>query len=459
MGSETFKYLAFISYSHADKPFADWLHRSLERYRVPKQIFSQSVGLVEIPKRVFPIFRDREELPASADLSHRINEALRLSRSLIVICSPNSARSRWVNEEIRFFKSLGREDRVLGLIVDGEPNASNGEAGFDLKDECFPEALRFRVGPAGELTNDRAEPIAADLRKRKDGRSNAKIKLLAGILSIEYDSLRRRERQRRSLLALATGASAIAVVMCALAAFAFIQRGEAKKQQKIAEDRRREAEHQKLLAQQSEADTRRQLAELLAERGRQELQAGDPTRAAPFLSASYTANPQQHGIQHLLGIALRYLSAESLLLSGHTRDITSISQTEDGSYIVSTQSDGLLNIWDAKRGTLVRSISPEDVTSEYVTAVSGGKIVVGGQGSARSWSLDGRDPPIKFNHGYGRILVLAVSSDSKLLATASFVGSRASDSTVKVWDLETGKDPKTVFSSIPHLISKKEPEK
>jgi hypothetical protein len=113
MGSETFKYWAFISYSHADKPFADWLHRSLERYRVPKQIFSQSVGLVEIPKRVFPIFRDREELPASADLSHRINEALRLSRSLIVICSPNSARSRWVNEEIRFFKSLGREDRVL----------------------------------------------------------------------------------------------------------------------------------------------------------------------------------------------------------------------------------------------------------------------------------------------------------------------------------------------------------
>ena len=115
----------------------DWLHRSLERYKVPKRIVSQSVDLAEMPKRVFPIFRDREELPASADLSRNVNEALSLSRVLIVICSPNSARSRWVNEEIKYFKSLVREDRVLGLVVDGEPNASDGKTGFKLEEECL----------------------------------------------------------------------------------------------------------------------------------------------------------------------------------------------------------------------------------------------------------------------------------------------------------------------------------
>jgi WD40 repeat protein len=437
-----FKYWAFISYSHLDKKWGDWLHRSLERYKVPKRLVSQLVGPAEMPKRVFPIFRDREELPASADLSRQVNEALSLSRVLIVICSPNSARSRWVNEEIKYFKSLGREDRVLGLIVDGEPNASDGETGFKLEEECFPEALRFRVGAAGEITGDRAEPIAADLRKSKDGRSSAKIKLLAGILSVEYDSLRRREqeRQRRSLLALTTGALAIAIVMCALTAFAFMQQREAKKQQKIAQAQQREADRQKVIAQKSEAATRRQLAELYAERGRQELASGDPTRAAPFLSAAYTANPQQHGIQSLLGIALRYLTAQSLVLSGHTHDIKHIARSEDGRYIVSSQTDGLVNIWDVNRGKLVRSLPPEGSPVDTLILVQGNKLVVGGATSARSWSLDGLDPPTKFQHGYGQIFAIAVSSDSKLLATASMVGLRASDTTVKVWDLNTGKE-------------------
>src|SRR5208282_4562215 len=221
-----------------------------------------------------------------------------------------------VNEEIKYFKSLGREDRVLGLIVDGEPNASDGKTGFRLENECFPEALRFRMGPAGELSKDRAEPIAADVRKSRDGRSNAKLKLLAGILSVPYDSLRHREqeRHRRSLLALATGACVIAVAMSALAGFAFVQKREAKKQQKIALAQKHEADRQRVIAQQSEAATRRQLAELYAERGRQELASGDPNRAAPFLSAAYTANPQQHGVQNLLGIALRYMTAQSLIL-------------------------------------------------------------------------------------------------------------------------------------------------
>ena len=36
MPRKDYKYKAFISYSHQDKKWGDWLHRALETYRVPK---------------------------------------------------------------------------------------------------------------------------------------------------------------------------------------------------------------------------------------------------------------------------------------------------------------------------------------------------------------------------------------------------------------------------------------
>jgi hypothetical protein len=182
------KYWAFLSYSHTDKKWGDWLHRALETYRVPRRLVGKDSHDGKIPERLFPIFRDREELPVSADLGANINEALRESRYLIVICSPRSAQSRWVGEEIKTYMRLGREDRILALIVDGEPNASDGKPGFKVEDECFHEAMRYRMAD-GEFSQVRSEPIAADARQGKDGKENAKLKLLAGLLGVNYDDL------------------------------------------------------------------------------------------------------------------------------------------------------------------------------------------------------------------------------------------------------------------------------
>src|SRR5436190_262292 len=157
------KYWAFLSYSHTDKKWGDWLHRALETYRVPRRLVGKDSRDGKVPERVYPIFRDREELPVSADLGSNINEALQESRYLIVICSPRSAQSRWVGEEIKTFKKLGREDRILALIVDGEPNASEGKPGFKVEDECFHEAMRYRMVD-GEPSEIRSEPIAAEAR-------------------------------------------------------------------------------------------------------------------------------------------------------------------------------------------------------------------------------------------------------------------------------------------------------
>jgi WD40 repeat protein len=193
---QAYRYWAFISYSHVDKAWGNWLHRALETYRPPKVLVGNpTIRGVPVPVRIFPVFRDREELPTASDLGEIISSALEQSRYLVVICSPHSAKSLWVNQEILRYKRMGRENRILALIVDGEPNAS--ETGFPDQ-ECFPEALKFSTGPDGELDRSRrTEPIAADARPGRDGRSNARLKLLAGILGVNYDDLKRRDELRR----------------------------------------------------------------------------------------------------------------------------------------------------------------------------------------------------------------------------------------------------------------------
>ena len=140
--SETgdYRYQAFISYCHQDEKWGIWLHRALEGYRVPRYLVGKKTAHTYIPRRLTPIFRDRDELPTATDLNKVVDEALQRSACLIVICSPHAARSRWVNQEILSFKRWGRADRILCLIVGGEPNAADKP---ELEaEECFPEALR-----------------------------------------------------------------------------------------------------------------------------------------------------------------------------------------------------------------------------------------------------------------------------------------------------------------------------
>ena len=189
-----YKYWAYITYSHRDEGWVKWLHRALETYHVPKRLVGRPTKAGTVPARVFPIFRDRDDLASSADLSIEIKEALSQARCLIVICSPNAVKSRWVNEEVKLFKSLRREDRILCMIVDGEPNATDTA---DSSQECFPPALRFRMGENGEWTDMRCEVLAADARDDKDGKTDAKLKLLAGILDLDFDELKVREHRRQ----------------------------------------------------------------------------------------------------------------------------------------------------------------------------------------------------------------------------------------------------------------------
>lgn len=162
------KYYAFISYSHKDEEWAKWVQHEFEHYHLPTTL--NGCELENLPDKFRPIFRDIDEL-SGGELKPQITHALRLSAYLIIICSPNSAQSPYVNDEIRQFIEVGKEagiDNILNIfpfIIEGIPHSKENPV-----NECFPQALR-------DLPS---ELIAGDVTKH--GREHAFVKILSGTL-------------------------------------------------------------------------------------------------------------------------------------------------------------------------------------------------------------------------------------------------------------------------------------
>ena len=189
------RYYAFLSYSHKDKQLADWLHRELEKFRVPHSLAGKLTANGVVPRRLSPIFRDQQDLSAGADLGEEIKAALAASQFLVVLCSPEAANSRWTNAEIENFKRTRPEGCVLAAVAAGEPFASD-IPGREAE-ECFPPALRYKYDRRGHQTTKRAEPLAADFRDSGEGKRLAFLKLVAGMLGVGLDELVQRDTTRR----------------------------------------------------------------------------------------------------------------------------------------------------------------------------------------------------------------------------------------------------------------------
>ncbi|MGC2657980.1 MAG: hypothetical protein WA324_08375, partial [Bryobacteraceae bacterium] len=137
------------------------------------------------------------------------------------VCSPDAAKSRWVQEEILRFRALHGGSRILTVLARGTLSGAD--------QDCFPPALYCPgQGP---------EPIAADLRPGGDGRRVTTLKLVAGMLGVGLDELIRRDRQRRHrYLIVITGASIVGMlIMGGLAMEALIARNDAQAQRAHAE--------------------------------------------------------------------------------------------------------------------------------------------------------------------------------------------------------------------------------
>ena len=131
-----YKYYAFISYSRKNNKAAAYLHKSLERFRIPVKYVAKEF-CPDGQKYLRPIFRDRRDLEVKeGSFTNDIRTAIEQSRYLIVLCSPDTALSYWVNEEVKYFLATHNNDMssVVPVILTGRPGSGGAE-------ECLPPDL------------------------------------------------------------------------------------------------------------------------------------------------------------------------------------------------------------------------------------------------------------------------------------------------------------------------------
>ena len=171
-----YKFFAFISYSHADIKTAKRLQSLLEHYHLPTALQKER----NLPKR-FKVFRDTDEL-TSGELNDELRNKLEESNFLIVICSPASAKSIYVGNEISYFRQLGRQKRIIPFIIDGKPH---GEQDSD----CFNPQMT-----AGNLELLGIEVKAEDMPFQFLRFHKAFIRLVAKMLNLDFGVLWNRRR-------------------------------------------------------------------------------------------------------------------------------------------------------------------------------------------------------------------------------------------------------------------------
>ncbi len=228
------QYTAFISYRHQtpDQEIAKKLHQMIETYTVPAALRQDGA------RHPGKVFRDQEELPLSADLGRDIEAALDNSDWLICICSPRYLQSKWCLRELEYFIEHKGRDRVLAVLVEGEP------------EDSFPELLRFETDENGNrkereplAANVRGESLADNLKKLK----KEKYRILAPIVGTSFDGLYQRAR-RRTMRNIMAAALATVAVLGGFLAYALVQNGKitAQNEQITAQNERISAQNDEL---------------------------------------------------------------------------------------------------------------------------------------------------------------------------------------------------------------------
>lgn len=193
-----YKYFAFISYSSKDKAWGRRIQQKLESYRMPATMCSEH-GWQRKPMK--PVFFDKTDIQPG-NLDAELQARLKASRNLIVICSPNSAKSKYVGEEIVYFHSLGRTDNIHFFIIDGEPHSGDKEA------ECFNPVIE-RLGIPEILGANIHEKVSPWPWINKE---RAFVQLITKLLGVEFDSIWQRHKRMMMRKASAWCIGIIAVI-------------------------------------------------------------------------------------------------------------------------------------------------------------------------------------------------------------------------------------------------------
>lgn len=194
----SFKYFAFISYSSKDTAWGKKLQKKLEGYRMPATLCNEH-GWKRKP--MDPVFFAPTDIQPGG-LTEEIQERLRASHHLIVICSPNSAQSEWVGREIAYFHSLGRTKNIHFFIVDGSPHSDNKET------QCFNPIIKELGLP---------EILGANIHEKIYrwpwlNKERAYVQLISKLLGVEFDAIWQRHKRLMVRKAVLWTIGAIAII-------------------------------------------------------------------------------------------------------------------------------------------------------------------------------------------------------------------------------------------------------
>lgn len=196
----TYRFLAFISYSHRNIKIARWLQRHLESYKMPTA--NMHPDIAKRSRYLRPIFRDQSDLNAGV-LSEELHYNLTESKFLILICSKASSQSLWVSDEVKTFVEMGRLANIIPILVpDGETPDR----------ELFPIFLRqyFTTYPDKELLG---------ISLGEPNRHKVLIRVVSRMLNVSFDTLWKRH-QRHLRIKIATILSA--AVLASAAAYIYV---------------------------------------------------------------------------------------------------------------------------------------------------------------------------------------------------------------------------------------------
>lgn len=177
-----YKYFAFISYNSKDLKWGKRLQKKLEHYRMPATLCSERGWKKRNP--INPIFFAPTDIQPGG-LTEELQDRLRASQNLIVICSPNSAQSEWVGKEIAFFHELGRTKQIHFFIIDGEPHSGNPNT------ECFNPIVN-KLGLPEILGANIHEKIYRSSYLNKE---RAYVQLISKLLDVEFDTIWQRHKR------------------------------------------------------------------------------------------------------------------------------------------------------------------------------------------------------------------------------------------------------------------------
>lgn len=199
MQQQEFKYYAFISYNSKDTKWGKRVQRKLENYRMPATLCSEH-GWNRKP--IKPVFFAPTDIQPGG-LSEELQERLKSSRNLIVICSPNSAKSEWVGKEIEFFHQIGRTKQIHFFIVEGIPHSGNPET------ECFNPIVEALGLP---------EILGANIHEKIYkwpwmNKERAYVQLVSKLLGVEFDAIWQRHKRLMIQKALGWTLGIIAILL------------------------------------------------------------------------------------------------------------------------------------------------------------------------------------------------------------------------------------------------------